>query len=135
LNSGPFVNFSVNLGPVAPTSPFVSVVPGYGFAYNPRCIRRDISQYVSSHSTNESQVYNLIVGNDDIYGFQMVMEGQYQLFSQGILGVHTGGHFTIGGDPGGVSCFLAGGLDALTELTGPLRFSWGPSILFAPCDD
>jgi hypothetical protein len=37
--------------------------------------------------------------NADIYWFQTVMQGQFDV---GLWGVHTGGHFTIGGDPGGV---------------------------------
>jgi len=38
----------------------------------------------------------------DIYWFQTVMQGQ---FPEGKWGVHTGGHYTIGGDPGGVRIF------------------------------
>jgi hypothetical protein len=33
------------------------------------------------------------------------MEGNYTKFGDGEWGIHTGGHLTIGGDPGGVSTF------------------------------
>jgi tyrosinase len=40
---------SVNLGPVAPTLAEPEVVPtGPGSAYNPRCLKRDVSVWVSS---------------------------------------------------------------------------------------
>ncbi|PQE09195.1 tyrosinase central domain-containing protein [Rutstroemia sp. NJR-2017a BBW] len=91
---------SINLGPSAAAIPGVPPNPrpdGYG--YNPRCLRRDINVY-SASVTKANYTYDLITAplNADIYWFQTVMQGQFDV---GLWGVHTGGHYTIGGDPGG----------------------------------
>ncbi|KAH8684847.1 hypothetical protein BGZ60DRAFT_366208 [Tricladium varicosporioides] len=99
---GPFKNITVNIAPVAPslripesdlptTKPFLS--------YFPRCLRRDVSPWVSSNWTRDVDVYDLITQNKDIYWFQTMMQGNG--FLDGFFGVHAGGHYTIGGDPGG----------------------------------
>ncbi|KAL3418664.1 tyrosinase central domain-containing protein [Phlyctema vagabunda] len=100
VTTGPFKNYTVTLGPVAPSSWAVNASAD-PFAYNPRCLRRDISVYTSSHSTTTQQTYDVITQHDDLYGLQYDLEGNYTLFKQGIWGVHTGGHLTVGGDPGG----------------------------------
>lgn len=90
---------TVNLGPVAPTLAEPEVVStGFGTAYNPRCLKRDITPWVSSQWNKDSDSYALLTQNPDIYWFQTVMQGN---FAAGFYGVHTGGHFTFGGDPGG----------------------------------
>jgi tyrosinase len=90
---------TVNLGPVAPTLAEAGIVStGAGSAYNPRCLRRDISSWVSSQWNTDANSTTLITQNPDIYWFQTVMQGD---FANGVYGVHTGGHFTFGGDPGG----------------------------------
>ena len=94
-------SIKVNLGPVAPTLAEPEVVPGPngGLGYNPRCMKRDISPWVSSQWNTDLDSYNLIANNgSNIYWFQTIMQG---LFNEGFYGVHTGGHFTFGGDPGG----------------------------------
>jgi tyrosinase len=68
-----------------------------GLGYNPRCLRRDINKNAAA-ATTTNQTYDLITKNSNMYWFQTVMEGQ---FSDGKIGVHAGGHFTISGDPGG----------------------------------
>ncbi|MCJ1294457.1 hypothetical protein MMC34_006015 [Xylographa carneopallida] len=101
VKTGPFKNITINLGPVAPTLAEPEVVPGamMGLAYNPRCMKRDISPWVSSQWNTDADTYNLIANNgSNIYWFQTIMQG---LFDEGFYGVHTGGHFTFGGDPGG----------------------------------
>ncbi len=93
---------SVNLGPMAAT---ISGVPSNsrldGYGYNPRCLRRDVNVN-SAAVTTTNYTYDLITNNlhSDIYWFQTVLQGQFDI---GKWGVHAGGHFTIGGDPGGVS--------------------------------
>jgi len=99
--SGPFANLTVNLGPVSPTLDVPGVInytSSNPLAYNPRCLRRDISSWVSSNWTKDSDSYDLITNYQDIISFQTRMQGD---FASGFYGVHTGGHFTIGGDPGG----------------------------------
>jgi len=100
VESGPFANMTVNLGPVSPTLAEPEVVPqsGNGLQYNPRCLKRDVSEWVSSQWNTDAQSYSLITQNNDILDFQNTMQGN---FATGFFGVHTGGHFTIGGDPGG----------------------------------
>lgn len=93
-------SFKTNLGPVAPVLNDVPRNPRQdGLGYNPRCLRRDINPN-SSKFTSEAYTYDLITQNRDIYWFQTVMQGEAQ---KGSPGVHGGGHFTISGDPGGVS--------------------------------
>lgn len=88
---------------MAPVLPDVPANPGFfGFGYNPRCIRRDINP-ASAAVTKANYTYDLIVNNENIERFQTVMQGEFAL---GNWGVHTGGHFTVGGDPGGVSLLL-----------------------------
>jgi len=91
---------SVNLGPVSPTLAEPELVVGLlgGAAYNPRCLKRDISEWVSSQWNTDEDSYTLITENPDIYWFETQMQGD---FASGFYGVHTGGHFTFGGDPGG----------------------------------
>ena len=99
IASGPFKNMTVNMGPISPTLAEPEVVPAPSFyAYNPRCVKRDVSSWVSSRWTTDQNSTDLIVQNGEIGSFQTVMQGD---FANGVYGVHTGGHFTIGGDPGG----------------------------------
>ncbi|ORX97795.1 hypothetical protein BCR34DRAFT_159763 [Clohesyomyces aquaticus] len=99
VKSGPFKDWTVNLGPVSPGISDVPANPGvFGMGYNPRCLRRDISKAASQGWTKDSDVSDLIKNNPDPYWFETNMQGD---FANGVLGVHTGGHFTIGGDPGG----------------------------------
>jgi tyrosinase len=69
-----------------------------GLGYNPRCLRRDISRIASSGWTKDSDIVSLISHSNDFLTLTTTMQGD---FPNGFLGVHTGGHFTIGGDPGG----------------------------------
>ncbi|KAI9929822.1 hypothetical protein ASPWEDRAFT_147128 [Aspergillus wentii DTO 134E9] len=100
VTTGPFKNMTVNLGPVSPTLQVPGIVAqnGSGFDYNPRCLRRDISVDASMGWTKDSDVAGLIKNYTTIDPFQTTMQGN---FPAGYLGVHTAGHFTIGGDPGG----------------------------------
>lgn len=48
-------SMSVNLGPVSPTLAEPEVVGSWpGSAYNPRCLKRDVSQWVSSQVRSET---------------------------------------------------------------------------------
>lgn len=69
-----------------------------GLGYNPRCLRRDISKAASSKWSTDEQVSSLITDFKDFASFSTRMQGD---FPNGFLGVHTAGHFTAGGDPGG----------------------------------
>jgi tyrosinase len=99
VTKGPFKNWQVNLGPVAPVLTDFKPNPEFtGLGYNPRCLRRDISKAASSGWSKDTDIVSLIQNNNDFLSFSSRMQGD---FPNGFLGVHTAGHFTVGGDPGG----------------------------------
>ena len=51
--------------------------PSNPLAYNPRCLRRDVSSWVSSNWTRDIDSYNLITANNDIGSFQTLMQGDF----------------------------------------------------------
>lgn len=92
---------TVHLGPV---SPAVDPAPprnprSDGFGDNPRCLRRDISNVLSSRYTRTQDIASLITSSRDIGSFQNTM--QFAGSASSGIGVHAGGHYTIAGDPGG----------------------------------
>ncbi|KAI5924999.1 hypothetical protein F4810DRAFT_718825 [Camillea tinctor] len=98
VQTGPFKNMTANLGPITPAiTPAPPANPRTdGFGYNPRCLRRDISNYLSSRYTRTEDIVSLIQTSTTIGTFQNTMQ------AAGIrMGVHAGGHFTIAGDPAG----------------------------------
>ncbi|KAH8653070.1 hypothetical protein BGZ60DRAFT_533264 [Tricladium varicosporioides] len=98
VTKGPFKDMVVSLGPF---QKIVSNIPSNpqkdNFGSNPRCLRRDVNKY-SAAATTDTLTYNLIVKSKKIDEFQQVMLGTPE---KGDWGVHLGGHYTIGGDPGG----------------------------------
>src|SRR3954471_21509561 len=91
---------TVNLGPRSATIQNVPSNPrSDGFGLNPRCLRRAISTAMARGTTTDL-TYQLITAsrNNQISPFQNEMQG---FFPDGTIGVHGGGHFTTGGDPGG----------------------------------
>lgn len=106
LKDGPFKDFGMNLGPVfsdltcTPPNPIMDFAnPQFGLGYNPRCLKRDISPWTSSQWTSDAQVKALL-DCDGIFCFWANMQGGVPAFADNFMGVHTAGHFTIGGDPG-----------------------------------
>lgn len=91
----------VAFGPLAGTLNLTNPVPppdGF-FGYNPRCLRRDISSWVSSKWSTDHETWDLLTNYDsDIVTFQNRMQGD---FSTGYFGVHSAGHYTLNGDPSG----------------------------------
>ncbi|KAF2741570.1 Di-copper centre-containing protein [Polyplosphaeria fusca] len=98
VKSGPFKDMKVNLGPVAlALTDGTTVSNGDGLGYNPRCLKRDLTDAINQRFANASSVVSLILKNKNIYDFQMVMQG---IPGSGSIGVHGGGHYAMGGDPG-----------------------------------
>ncbi|GKT62251.1 tyrosinase central domain-containing protein [Colletotrichum tofieldiae] len=65
-----------------------------------RCLKRDLNKHIASRYTSFRNTTELILGHDNIEWFQAVMQGDDR-YTPGIeVGVHGGGHYTIGGDPG-----------------------------------
>ncbi|KAF2026205.1 Di-copper centre-containing protein [Setomelanomma holmii] len=100
VTSGPFKDWQVNMGPLQSMLKIPGGLPPNpqtdGLGYNPRCLRRDISLQ-SSNETRDEMVSALIKNYPEIARFQRVYQGE---FTDGKMGVHTGGHYTIGGDAG-----------------------------------
>lgn len=88
---------TVNLGPWS--NPFDNYTEPQEFDYNPRCFRRDLNPYIISTYNNWNAVMDLVTNSSDIGTFQGVMQGTAG--SDSPLGVHGGGHFSFGDDPGG----------------------------------
>jgi len=63
-----------------------------GYGYNPRCIKRDLSNYLTTRYATTEKIASLITSYSTIATFQNTM--------QAMDGVHGAGHFTISGDPG-----------------------------------
>ncbi|KAF1940908.1 Di-copper centre-containing protein [Clathrospora elynae] len=98
VKSGPFKNMSVNLGPVSLGLTNGSTISnGDGLSYNPRCLKRDLTDYSNRAFANATALAHLIIANKDVYNFQMEMQG---VPGSGNIGVHGGGHYSMGGDPG-----------------------------------
>ncbi|KAN0084716.1 hypothetical protein V8E54_001183 [Elaphomyces granulatus] len=98
VTSGPFVNHTINLGPADLPLPGGTVVAASNpLDYNPRCFKRDLTTEIIRTFANISSVVDLILQNNDIWDFEMVMQG---IPGSGSIGVHGGGHFAMGGDPG-----------------------------------
>ncbi|KAK0649242.1 hypothetical protein B0T16DRAFT_127812 [Cercophora newfieldiana] len=100
VKSGPFRDMSVNLGPVnldypGPDSPAIN--PDGPMAYNPRCLKRDFTTKINQMFANGSSILSTIVDHQDIDSFQLKMQG---VPGSGDLGIHGGGHYAMGGDPG-----------------------------------
>jgi tyrosinase len=92
VTSGPFANMTVNLGPFALGEPNgVTVQNGNGLGYNPRCLKRDLTDEVNRRFANASSILKLIMGTHNVYDFQMRMQG---VPGSGDIGVHGGGKST-----------------------------------------
>ncbi|PTU18032.1 hypothetical protein P175DRAFT_0503914 [Aspergillus ochraceoroseus IBT 24754] len=99
VKTGPFKDWQVNLGPRFPSLKLPGIVAqnGSGLNYNPRCLRRDVCKDAARWTTVD-QIVDLIDNYKNITLFQNRLQGD---FPKGFLGIHSGGHYTIGGDPGG----------------------------------
>lgn len=94
ITSGPFVNYTLNLGPDGLTT-----VNGgfdnasYPFGYNPRCLRRSLTDYANQRFANASSVLTLLRDPQDVSTFETLMSGDAAYPE---LGVHGGGHWSLG---------------------------------------
>ncbi|KAF2752065.1 Di-copper centre-containing protein [Sporormia fimetaria CBS 119925] len=98
VTSGPFKDMKVNLGPVSmQLADGTTVNNPDQYAYNPRCLKRDLTDAINKRFANATSVVRLILENNNIEDFQMQMQG---IPGSGDIGVHGGGHYSLGGDPG-----------------------------------
>ncbi|KAG7288169.1 hypothetical protein NEMBOFW57_007694 [Staphylotrichum longicolle] len=100
LTSGPFSNFTVNMGPVGSRDPL---------KYNPRCIKRDLNTDVCNRWATLRNTTDPILNSADIAVFQAVVQGDGRWPAAARVGiaVHGGGHYAISGDPGSDFYFSA----------------------------
>lgn len=92
-------SMTVNLGPAeAAVYPLPPANPrADGLGKNPRCLRRDMSNKMTSRYHRPELITSLITDSPDIATFQSVLQHPA---TSATPGVHGTGHFTIGGDPG-----------------------------------
>lgn len=91
IESGPFSDYTVNLGPIAlPNANNVNS----SFQYNPRCLERDINPWFSQNYNTYENLTTLILNEIYIENFQCLSQG---MCGDNKFGVHGGGHWQIGG--------------------------------------
>lgn len=97
VTSGPFKDYKLNLGPAD------LILPGGNHSaaanpldYNPRCLKRDLTTALLRRFANYTAIVQTILQNDNIFDFEIAMQG---VPGSGSIGVHGGGHYSIGGDP------------------------------------
>lgn len=123
MTSGPFKNMSVNLGPVTLDLPGgkVDAPPtGNPLDWNPRCLKRDLVDDVNRRFANASSMLRLISQSKNIAEFQLTMQGAP---GTGDIGVHGGGHYSLGGDPGR-DVFVSPGDPAFWTHHGGIDRAW-----------
>ncbi len=77
ITSGPFKDMSVNLGPAALDIPGGEIVsnPDGPLSYNPRCLKRSLTDYSNQAFANASSIVSNILKPNNVYDFQMQMQG------------------------------------------------------------
>lgn len=94
ITSGPFVDWVQTLGYIDPLFLISgAALPNTTYNYNASCIIRDLNQYVAQTWTNLTDVLTTVASPDAAtleYNLNGVIGGSS-------LGVHSAGHFTIGG--------------------------------------
>ncbi|PLB48499.1 tyrosinase [Aspergillus steynii IBT 23096] len=92
--AGPFVNYTVKMGPI--DAPGVEPVADK-FAYNPRCLSRDLNPTVMSTSVTFRNTTEHILEYDDVAWFQGVMQHDPRYPAEGLTySLHGGGHIGVG---------------------------------------
>ncbi|KAK3215191.1 hypothetical protein GRF29_19g2528404 [Pseudopithomyces chartarum] len=108
ITSGPFKDWQMNLGPLfpgstcAPLNPNQEFGPSYGLGYNPRCLTRDINSFTGEGWLKDDDIVSLLK-SETYQSFWENLQGGAppNNFANNFMGVHTAGHFIIGGDPAG----------------------------------
>lgn len=94
VRRGPFKDITIHLGPFPQSLLSATEIPALGFDYNPRCLNRCLNNFVSTHFAIQEEVSRLLAAMN-IADFQMVMD-HWPAAPDGVLGLHGGGHFSIG---------------------------------------
>jgi len=94
LKSGPFADMKVNIGPVEARDPL---------AYNPRCFKRDLNDDICRKMASLRNTTDVLLYTSTVAVFQSAIQGEGARGDGGKqfgMGVHSGGHYSISGDPG-----------------------------------
>lgn len=93
--AGPFSNYTVNMGPLhSATGPPVNST----FAYNPRCLKRDLSPVTATNWTSFANYTPIQTDASDITKFQSLIDGDPRDPANVLnIGPHGGGHFSLSG--------------------------------------
>lgn len=102
VTSGPFVNYTVNLGPISLVIPGGTAITNpYNdtgiFSWNPRCLKRDLTDYINQNFANASNALDVLQNYDSIVDFQLIFQGipASELAGGTTLGVHGGGAYWL----------------------------------------
>ncbi|KAF2189202.1 Di-copper centre-containing protein [Zopfia rhizophila CBS 207.26] len=101
VKTGPFANMTVHLGPLSSTMDPALKIPANprrdGYGDNPRCLRRDVNNYFVTQFIRSTDLAQHITSNPTIGKFQ----DSLQQDTASKAAIHSAGHFSIWGDPGG----------------------------------
>lgn len=109
VTSGPFKDWQVNLGPLFSASTCTplnanrnSSSPDWGLAYNPRCLTRDITNFTGEGWLKDDDIVTLLQ-SPTYQSFWETLQGSSVSgsFANNSMGVHSAGHYILGGDPSG----------------------------------
>ena len=86
-----------NIGPIRPGMDGVSPIVADITQSNPRCLRRDLSTYIVKKWYTTTNLLNVTIGEGSWTHkrFWAEVQGRYP---DGFLGLHTSGHYAMGGD-------------------------------------
>lgn len=85
------------MGPIRPGMQNMTPVVADFTVYNPRCLRRDLSTYVTEKWYTTANLLNVTVGeaSQTHYSYWKEVQGRY---ADDFLGFHTSGHYAMGAD-------------------------------------
>lgn len=94
--SGPFANMTVNLGPVDLALPGNTSAANPhndtgALSWNPRCLKRDLTDYIIKNYNSATHVLDTILLWDTISDFQLSLQGINITTGANYLGPHGGG--------------------------------------------
>jgi len=78
IKSGPFKGLKVNMGPVGlaiPGQVAPETNPDGPLAYNPRCVKRSLTDQSNKDYANATSILSLLKNNDNVWDFQTEMQG------------------------------------------------------------
>ncbi|KAH6654217.1 hypothetical protein BKA67DRAFT_564442 [Truncatella angustata] len=95
VETGPYVGVEANISSVDTWFDYPNVVAGPFLGYQPRCMRRDILPEFTVKWATDAHLLDLLTNSS----YNTI--GPFQDRLQAGTGLHSVGHFTYGGDPGG----------------------------------